>query len=114
MNDAQNRWTANRLCSAATHAAAAFSLAACSFGAPAQQDAAFPESAAGASELERAFWVCDYVATTRGVDATPIAHCSAVTDALKNERFGGDFSELLAWWQRNKPAEHAALARLDR
>jgi hypothetical protein len=64
-------------------------------------------------DLERAFWVCDYTATTRGVHAAPIELCSAVTDELKHEKFGGDFEQLLKWWQENKPAEHQKLASRD-
>ena len=57
------------------------------------------------------FWACDYIATTRGVDAAPVALCSEVYDELKTVRFGGDFSELLAWWKENKPAQHERIAR---
>ena len=66
------------------------------------------------AELESAFWACDYVATTRGVDATPVAICTEVYDELKTLKFGGDFGELLAWWKQHKPAEHARLAREER
>lgn len=65
-------------------------------------------------ELETAFWACDYVATTRGVDATPAAICGAVYDELKTLKFGGDFGGLLAWWKQNKLAEHSRLAREER
>lgn len=65
---------------------------------------------ARSAELEKAFWVCDYTVTTRGVYATSIELCSAVTDELKREKFGGDFGQMLEWWQQNKPAEHANLA----
>ena len=61
-------------------------------------------------DVEEAFWMCDHVATTRGVDATPAGFCSEVYDALKTHRFDGDFDELLEWWRLNKPAEHARLA----
>jgi len=66
------------------------------------------------AELESAFWACDYVATTRGVDATPVAICGAVYDELKTLKFGGDFGELLAWWKQNKPVEHERLEREER
>jgi hypothetical protein len=66
------------------------------------------------AELESAFWACDYVATTRGVDATPVAICGSVYDELKTLKFGGDFGELLVWWKQNKPAEHERLAREER
>ena len=62
-------------------------------------------------ELERAFWVCDHTATTQGIEATPIALCSAVFDALRDEKFGGDFTQLLSWWQQNKAIEHTRLTR---
>ena len=61
------------------------------------------------SDLEHAFWVCDYTATSRGVHATPMALCAAVTDQLKKVRFGGSFEDMLAWWRKNKPAEHGKL-----
>ena len=59
--------------------------------------------------LERAFWICDHRATTHGVDATPIGACTAVFEALNENKFGGDFSELLAWWRQNKLVEHTRL-----
>jgi hypothetical protein len=62
-----------------------------------------------AAELEAMFWTCDFVATTRGVYATPIELCSAATDELKNTRFGGDFMELQRWWKLNKSAQHERL-----
>lgn len=62
------------------------------------------------ADLEKAFWLCDYTATNRGVHAVPAALCSAVTDELRHEKFGGNFEEMLRWWQQNKPAEHDKLA----
>jgi hypothetical protein len=59
--------------------------------------------------LERAFWICDHTATVHGVDATPIAACTRVFEALKDTKFGGDFGELLAWWRENKLIEHTKL-----
>ena len=60
-------------------------------------------------QLEQFFWVCDYVATTRGVHATPATACVEVTDELKRRKFAGDFEQLLGWWRRNKNAEHRRL-----
>jgi hypothetical protein len=62
------------------------------------------------ANLEQAFWVCDYAATMRGMHATPVTICSAVTDELKNEKFGGDFEEMVKWWQKNKLVEHQKLS----
>jgi hypothetical protein len=64
-------------------------------------------------ELERAFWACDYVATTHGVLATPVAACRYATEELKQQKFGGSFAQLLEWWRANKAAEHRRLARLQ-
>ena len=61
------------------------------------------------ADLEQAFWVCDYVATTQGMDAAPVALCSEVTAALRDQRFGGDFGELLEWWRQNKMVAHGRL-----
>jgi len=63
--------------------------------------------------LERAFWYCDYVATTRGVLAAPIVACKHATDELKARKFGGSFQALLAWWQANKAVEHDRLERMN-
>jgi hypothetical protein len=62
------------------------------------------------AELEAAFWLCDYIATNRGVEATPVAICGAVYDELKAVKFAGDFGELLAWWKQNKVVEHRKIA----
>ena len=62
-------------------------------------------------DLEEAFWVCDYIATTRG-GADTVA-CAAVYEAIKEQKFGGDFDQLLDWWQRNKVARHEALTAIE-
>lgn len=61
--------------------------------------------------LEEAFWYCDFVATTRGVLATPVTACRYATDELRARKFGGSFGDFLAWWQENKAAEHDRLGR---
>jgi hypothetical protein len=63
-------------------------------------------------DLEKAFWSCDYVGTTYGVHAAPIAFCSDVTQALREQKFGGDFGQLLEWWRQNKSAAHSAVESL--
>ena len=85
-----------------------------SIPAAAEQPALLQQLGTGAAridpaDLERAFWICDYTATTHGLDAAPVDVCTAVTDELKNGRFDGDFLKLLAWWQQNKPIEHRKL-----
>ena len=62
------------------------------------------------TDLEDAFWLCDYVATTGF--AGNIVACTAVYDALKQRKFAGDFDQLLAWWQQNKAAQHQRAAQL--
>ena len=64
------------------------------------------------ARLERAFWACDYVATTEGIQATPAATCRYVTEELKQRKFGGSFHPFLEWWRAHKPAEHRRLARI--
>ena len=32
--------------------------------------------------------------------------CRAISDALKERKFGGVFGELIVWWSRNKAAQH--------
>ena len=62
-------------------------------------------------ELEKMFWLCDHTATRHGVHAAPVELCSAVYYALRDQKFGGDFAELLSWWLTNKQNEHSALSR---
>ena len=62
------------------------------------------------ADLERVFWECDYVATTRGMGLEEGAYCADIYDKMKRTKFGGDFHAMLAWWQRSKAPEHAAFA----
>lgn len=75
-------------------------------------DASRPVAAApgGPAELERAFWDCDHAATKRLISPSEAGECSAATEAVLRT-FGGDFPTMLAWWQRNKAAEHLARER---
>jgi hypothetical protein len=63
------------------------------------------------AELEKGFWICDHVATTRSLDGGAAMTCSQLTEALKQRKFDGDFNAMLAWWRQHKPAEHLALAQ---
>ena len=66
--------------------------------------------ASGGSDLECAFWICDFAATTgRLAGVATAAYCSAVTEQLKTARFGGAFEPMLVWWRENKSAQHQAL-----
>ena len=65
-------------------------------------------------DTERAFWVCDYAATTRWVSPEEGALCVAIYEDLKKRKFDGDFRLMLDWWQKNKQAEHSSLAAAGR
>ena len=83
-------------------------------GTPAEAAAALAASkehdrAAKIAELERGFWVCDYLATTRGVEGSYGVTCGANFEELKQTKFGGDFDALVQWWRVNKAAQHKAL-----
>ena len=65
------------------------------------------------ADLEQGFWVCDYLATTHGMDATPVDLCSAITDELKTRKFGGDYEGLVGWWRQHKIVEHQRLEAAD-
>ena len=75
--------------------------------------AAFPSqlSSTKLTDLETAFWVCDYLATTRGV--SDISACTAVYEALKHRKFAGDFEALVSWWRQNKLTQHQNIALTD-
>jgi hypothetical protein len=98
---------------AAWIASVAIVMAACNFMAPAyaaESQAEHEPVSLSLAEVERLFWLCDYVATTRGVDSAPVDVCSAATESLKNAKFGGDFLALLTWWRSNKPEAHGRVA----
>jgi hypothetical protein len=65
------------------------------------------------NRIEDAFWVCDYLGTTRGTEAVDARRCIAVSDALRELRFGNDLDRLVAWWREHKPAQHARLAAVE-
>ena len=63
------------------------------------------------AQLESIFWHCDYVATTQGMDATPVRECAVATRELRRLKFDGSFYRLLEWWRENKHAEHGRIRR---
>ncbi len=67
------------------------------------------DTAAKVAELEKGFWVCDYLGTTRGTEGSYGVTCGANFEELKLTKFGGDFDALVQWWRVNKAAQHAAL-----
>ncbi len=74
---------------------------------------AAPVGVASLAELEHAFWVCDYLATTRRASEVLIDICTDAYDELKERRFGGDFDALLLWWQQNRRVRHAELQETE-
>lgn len=99
------------VCRLAVSAALAIALAGSGWAQSASPHSAARLQLAGVSvvDLEHSFWVCDYVATTRGVTEDLIVQCVAIYDELKDRKFGGDFDRLWAWWQQHKAARHATL-----
>ena len=66
-------------------------------------------SATKVAELEKRFWVCDYLGTTRGIEGPHAVTCGANFEELKQTKFGGDFEKLVTWWRLDKVAQHKAL-----
>jgi hypothetical protein len=77
--------------------------------APLSPPASAAFAAAPLADIEEAFWMCDYIATTRGRTAD-VERCGAVYDALRARKFGGDFDQLVLWWSRHKAAQHERMA----
>ncbi|HKO67888.1 MAG TPA: hypothetical protein VJU53_08795 [Burkholderiaceae bacterium] len=67
------------------------------------------DSAAKIAELEKGFWICDYISATRGIEGPRAVTCGANFEELKQKKFVGDFDALVEWWRVNKAAEYAAL-----
>ena len=86
------------------------------FAGLAAEEAAVGRSSDGANniaQLERQFWVCDYLGTTRGIEGLHSVTCNANYEALKQTKFGGDFEKLVAWWRLNKIAQHRVRESAD-
>jgi hypothetical protein len=66
-------------------------------------------SATKIAELEKGFWICDYLGTKQGADLQQAATCVANYEELKQAKFDGDFEKLVAWWRLHKVAQHKAL-----
>ena len=94
--------------------AAMLAAAAATARAEPPRDAAAPPVEDAMADLERAFWACDYLATTEGLLAAPLAACRHVNDEIRRVKFAGDLDALLAWWRANKAQEHLKLAALRR
>lgn len=74
-------------------------------GLPVQRSAS-PDMA----ELESMFWQCDYAATQSALDVGSAQACVVIHDSLKQRRFNGDYTRMVAWWREHKSAAHLALA----
>lgn len=57
--------------------------------------------------LEARFWDCDVLSTETVLSPADGAQCVMWQDELKERRFGGDFTRLIAWWQEHKAEQHA-------
>jgi hypothetical protein len=89
--------------------------AGCAHVEPAAEPAPAGVPAAGTiADLEKVFWHCDYVATKRGVLATPMAACKYAMDELKRLKFNGRFNALVEWWRENKVVEHRKVELAER
>lgn len=88
---------------------AAFGGRVCAQEAPGRTAAPVELMRVALPELEQAFWICDYTATTQRAGAADIGTCRSVYEALKERKFDGDFDRLLSWWEQNKPPQHARL-----
>ena len=86
------------------------------FASTSAEEAAIARSADSATkiaELEKEFWICDYIGTTRGVEGPHAVTCGANFEGLKQTKFGGEFEKLVTWWRLNKIAQHQALESAD-
>lgn len=55
--------------------------------------------------LQQAYLNCDKKARNEVLDFDEAMFCTIFADELKQRAFGGDFGQLIAWWQRNKLAD---------
>ena len=94
--------------------AAAFISIPCAYAEAFEENFPAVDIEVGASELadlEKAFWICDYEATTYGVGNVDAEACLVVTEGLKRVKFGGDFEALVDWWRDQKYGVYDPLER---
>jgi len=70
---------------------------------------AFSQENLLSKDLEKLFWMCDYISTRQVMDFNEAVACSSVFEKLIKERFNGDFSKFMVWWKANKDTEHFML-----
>ena len=58
-----------------------------------------------ASEVEKVYWDCEFMATEGRISLDHAAGCSELYEHLKKEKFGGEFERFLVWWKANKERE---------
>lgn len=58
---------------------------------------------AAVTEAEKVFWYCERRSTAHVLDPGDAFICSGAYEVLLRQKFRGDFSELMAWWSREKP-----------
>ena len=58
--------------------------------------------------LKRMLFVCGDAANQRVMDTGSAFTCSMSYEALLHKSFGGDFSQMLAWWRGERAARTAA------
>lgn len=63
------------------------------------------------AEVEKAYWDCEFAATTAQISLDDAAACSEIYEHLKKYRFGDRFDHFLAWWNENKVRELSIRAR---
>lgn len=58
-----------------------------------------------ATEQERVYWDCEFLATQGRISLDQGAGCGELYEHLKKAKFGGDFARFLVWWRENKARE---------
>ncbi len=63
---------------------------------------------ASIEQLKAYYLACDAIMSTRRVDAALAQRCASIGQQVQERAFGGDFDEMIAWWQREREAARAA------
>lgn len=70
---------------------------------------AFSQENLLSKDLEKLFWMCDYISTRQAMDFNEAVACSSVFEKLIKEKFNGSFDAFMVWWKKNKDTEHFML-----
>ena len=60
-------------------------------------------------QLEKAYWICDYVSSLRTLNSNEVTFCVEITKEMNSRKFNSNWDEYVKWRNLNKDAEFKKL-----